>query len=319
MTMTVKRETRKFLEILFILFLFISVAYSQGKIHNDKTFPILKGPYLGQKPPGLTPVIFAPDIISTGEREMCVWFVPGGKELYFVRSINSRRTIFCMKEENGHWTSPEVVPFSGKHDDGEFGLSYSGNKMAIASIRPSDNENTIIGFVDIWITVRNGSEWSKPVNPGYPINTKDKDIYPTFSMAGDLYFTSDRDGHSHIYLSRYINEEYSQPVKLNNSINSEYHDFDSVVAPDDSYMIFCSLRKADNYGSSDLYISFRKQDGSWTKAKNMGKNINTSYGSYCPSISPDGNYIFFMSMRSGSGDIYWMDARIIEELRTNKF
>lgn len=280
--MTLKRKTWKALQILLILSLFISVTYSRERIHNDKTFPIQKGPYLGQKPTGLTPVIFAPGIISTSVREMCVWFVPGGKELYFVRRINSRRTIFCMKEENGYWTSPEIFPFSGKHDDGEFGLSYDGNKMAIASKRPSDNENKVIGFVDIWITVRNGVEWSKPVNPGYPINTKDKDIYPTFSITGDLYLTSDRDGQSHIYLSRFINGKYSEPVKLNNSINSEYHDFDQVVAPDDSYMIFCSSRKVDNYGSSDLYVSFRKQDGSWAKAKNMGKNINTNYGAYCP-------------------------------------
>lgn len=301
--------------LILVLSFFISVTYSQEKIHSDKTLPILKGPYLGQKPPGLAPVIFAPGIISTDVREMCIWFVPGGKELYFVRTIDSRRTILCMKEENGYWTLPKVVPFSGKYDDGEFGLSYDGNKMAIASIRPSDYENKVIGFVDIWITVRDGNEWSKPVNPGYPINTKDKDIYPTFSKTGDLYFTSDRDGHSHIYLSRYINGEYSQPVKLNNSINSENHDFDPVVAPDDSYMIFCSLRKVGNYGSSYLYISFRKQDGFWTKAKNMGENINTSNSVYCPSISPNGNYIFFMSMRSGSGDIYWMDARIIEQFK----
>jgi Tol biopolymer transport system component len=80
-------------------------------------------------------------------------------------------------------------------------------------------------------------------------------------------------------------------------------------------MIFCSLRKEDNYGRSDLYVSFRKQDGSWTRAKNPGKNVNTSFGAYCPSISPDGKYIFFQSERSGNGDIYWMDAKIIDKLR----
>lgn len=276
---------------------------------------IPSGSYLGQNPPGMEPEIFAPGIISTDDREMCIWFVSDGRELYFVRKINSKRAILYMKEEDGCWTAPEVVPFSGKHDDGEFGLSYNGNNMAIASIRPSDEENKAMGHVDIWLTSRNNSNWSTPINPGYPINTKDKDIYPTFSIAGDLYFTSDRDGNSDIFLSRYINGKYSQPVKLNHSINSEYHDFDSVVAPDDSYMIFCSSRKRDNHGSSDLYISFRNQDGFWTKAKNMGNTINTHYGCFCPSISPDGNYIFFMSMRSGSGDIYWMDAKIIDQLR----
>jgi hypothetical protein len=39
---------------------------------ND--FPKLTGPYLGQKPPGMKPEIFAPGIVSTGmyERDMAV-------------------------------------------------------------------------------------------------------------------------------------------------------------------------------------------------------------------------------------------------------
>jgi hypothetical protein len=311
----------EFPEILFFIFLFtfITAVYSQEEIHKNKAFPILKEPYLSQKPPGLNPKIFAPGIISTDVCEMCIWFTPGGRELYFVRGKRFNRTIFCMKMENGLWTFPQVVPFSGKYSDGEFGLSYDGNKMAIASTRPSDKKNRAMGRVDIWITTRNGTEWSNPVNPGYPINTKSREIYPSFSITGDLYFTSDRTGNSDIYLSRYINGTYSQPVKLNLSINTEYHhNFDPVVAPDDSYMIFGSNGRRDGFGSSDLYVSFRKQDGSWSRAKNLGKNINTSYGAYCPSISPDGKYIFFQSKKTGNGDIYWMDAKVIENLRIKK-
>ena len=44
--------------ILFsILFVFSSHA-------QQDDFSVLKGPYLGQKPPGLVPEIFAPSIVS---------------------------------------------------------------------------------------------------------------------------------------------------------------------------------------------------------------------------------------------------------------
>jgi hypothetical protein len=46
-------------------------------------FPIVKDPYLGQKPPGMTPEIFAPYIISTGLSEATCAFAPGGDEIIY--------------------------------------------------------------------------------------------------------------------------------------------------------------------------------------------------------------------------------------------
>ena len=45
----------------------------------------------------------------------------------------------------------------------------------------------------------------------------------------------------------------------------------------------------------------------------MGPTINSEETEYGPMLSPDGKYLFFTSTRSGDGDIYWMDAAIIEE------
>jgi hypothetical protein len=68
-------------------------------------------------------------------------------------------------------------------------------------------------------------------------------------------------------------------------------------------------------GKGDLYISFKKGDGSWTTLKNMGKRINSEYTDYCPMLSPDGKYFFFTSTRTGHGDIYWVSVKIIEALK----
>ena len=68
----------------------------------------------------------------------------------------------------------------------------------------------------------------------------------------------------------------------------------------------------------DLYISFRKKDDSWTVPENMGKAVNTSSSELRPYVTPDGKYLFFTSDRpnsKGIGNIYWVDAKIIEELR----
>ncbi len=50
---------------------------------ND-AFPVLRGPYLGQKPPGMTPVILALGVISTGYHEDGgPAFTPDLSEIYF--------------------------------------------------------------------------------------------------------------------------------------------------------------------------------------------------------------------------------------------
>jgi hypothetical protein len=126
-------------------------------------FPVLKGKYLGQKPPGLSPEIFAPGIISTSEEEMCISFIPGAKELYFSRRIGSNRTILSMIEKNGVWIPPKVTEFSGKYDDAEFTISHDGKKIAFISLRPFDQRNNPLKYFDIWIVERTGEKWGKPV------------------------------------------------------------------------------------------------------------------------------------------------------------
>jgi hypothetical protein len=50
-------------------------------------FPKLTGPYLGQKPPGMTPIIFAPGSVSTERTEFGNAFSPDGGEFYFTRFL----------------------------------------------------------------------------------------------------------------------------------------------------------------------------------------------------------------------------------------
>jgi hypothetical protein len=74
----------------------------------------------------------------------------------------------------------------------------------------------------------------------------------------------------------------------------------------------------------------------------MGERVNGKGGENCQILSPCGKYLFYTSRRykdrkikpfvtyddiltswtepqNGLGDIYWIDARIIEELRQKQF
>ena len=64
-----------------------------------------------------------------------------------------------------------------------------------------------------------------------------------------------------------------------------------------------------------ISVHFKKEDGTWTVAKNMGDTINTKTTDYAASLSPDGKYFFYTSNSKGSSDIYWVSSKIIENLR----
>jgi Tol biopolymer transport system component len=125
-------------------------------------------------------------------------------------------------------------------------------------------------------------------------------------------------GGSDIYRSEYGSGQYKKPENLGRAINTEANEGDVCVAPDESFLIVSSSGRPDSYGKGDLYISIRQKDGSWSYAENMGETINSSETEYCPMLSPDGKYLFFTSRKSGNGDIYWVDARSIQNLRQKK-
>jgi hypothetical protein len=64
------------------------------------------------------------------------------------------------------------------------------------------------------------------------------------------------------------------------------------------------------FGRGGLHISYRKEDGTWTDAKSLGKAFERAI---CPYVSPDGKYLFYLVMGRGYNDVYWVDARVLKE------
>jgi hypothetical protein len=328
--------------LFFVMLIFSPGGFSLEGKQNSQEFPVLKGEYLGQKPPGMKPELFAPGIISTGCGEGCAAFTPDGKEFYFILQGKPNHIIMFMKQLHDQWTEPRIVPFSGRYNDVEVTLSPGGNKLFFPSRRPLEENGEPKKESDIWVVERTSTGWGIPKNLGPHINSDKQEAYPSLSGKGNLYFSSNREGGKggwDIYMSKLVKDHYTNPLNIGSPINTRANEWDAFLAPDESYIIFGSEGRDDGYGGSDLYISFRKEDGAWTKAINMGEDINSNRFEICPSVSPDGKYIFFTSLKTsfksysekpftyselierlnrpgnGASDIYWLDAKIIEQLK----
>jgi len=279
----------------------------------------LHGRYMGQDPPGETPLVFAPGVVSTDRRELNSVFTPDGNEFYFSYSQGGGSyTIMVMRQVDGRWTEPEAASFNGEYSNVDMALSHDGRQIFFGTNRPPSGTGQPPGGFDIWVAEREGSRWGEPRTLGEIVNGGEHQIYPTAARDGTLYFQARRPegyGGSDVYRSALIDGAYRIPENLGPAINSEHNEGDVLIAPDQSFMVVSVSGRADSLGSGDLYVSFRGADGTWTPLENMGAPINTESLEYCPMLSPDGRYLFFTSARSGTGDIYWVDASVIEALR----
>ncbi len=268
--------------------------------------------YLGQKPPGVIPEKFAPDLISMPfEYEFGSTFSRDGKEFFYGVNVAGKAETRYSQWVDGKWTKPEVIL---SHET--FGYNdpmLSRDEMKLYFISDQAITGDLQKDYDIWYVDRSGGSWSEPINAGPMINTESNEYYISFTASGTMYFASNTDAppgkgnNFDIYKSAFEGGQFQKAVKL--PFNSEYYEADVFVAPDESYVIFAA-EKPEGLGRGDLYISFQV-NGNWSTPQNMGEPINDLGHQLCPFVTGDGKYFFFTSNQ----DIYWVGSEILEQYR----
>jgi Tol biopolymer transport system component len=298
------------------------------------TQPTASGPWLGQEPPGTEPSPF----IATALAERDTAWTPDGRQLFYSVNERNRGVILTRHEGADGWSSPEFAAFSGEHPDLEPFVTADGAWLVFISKRPLPGEAEP-GDWNIWRLPRVGDGWGAAEPLLEPVNSGHQEFYPSLTISGDLYFTSDRPGGlggEDIWRAEWTGDGWAEPEDLGPAVNSPGPEFNSLIAPDGSWLIFGSVREGD-VGGGDMHIAFRGPDGEFLPSVNMGAPINSTALDYCPALSPDGSIFFFTSSRvpaggpepasfadlenlmagpaNGRDNIWWMSAEAIEVLR----
>jgi ankyrin repeat protein/Tol biopolymer transport system component len=294
----------------------IALLEKAGCDRGPQQFPLLKGKYLGQKTPGEKPEVFALGIVSTYMHEHSSPAIsPDGKSLYWAPTWKG--PIRYTEIRDGKWTAPRNVPFTSESGDGEPAFSPDGSKLFFTSYRPL-NKDDKSGKENIWLIEKNAAGWSDPKPAGSAIN--DYHLHWMFSLTAnhDLCFASNRAGgmgQKDIYISRLKDGIYQQAENLGDAVNTSNHEGSPYISPDESYLLFDRIVQNGTNSQSDLFISYKMGDGSWSPAQALQAPINSDEEwEWMPIVSPDQNYLFYIAGNVGNNDIFWVKTTFIEKL-----
>lgn len=168
---------------------------------------------------------------------------------------------------------------------------------------------------DVWVSQRQANgDWGAPVNLGPPVNNAGDNAVLGISANGrTLYLLNSYledgtmvEGFSKSFLTR---NGWSFPVTF--YIDDHYNDqrpknTEMTISPDEKVIIL-SVQRRDTRGSKDLYVSFRKNNSSWTAPVNLGSVVNTPDYEGAPFLAADNKTLYFTSTGHrgyGSGDIF---------------
>ena len=264
--------------------------------------------YFGMTPPGNTPEVFAPGILSLeGRREKDLAISPDGDEVFFMSGDHFPGNIIMHMEKSGDtWSEADTAFFSKDCNATRPYFSPDGQYLYFSSNRGKSNSYDF----SIWRIKKEADSWSAPESVIDMGGGSIIELDPKITVNA-LYFIVEGNPNTFmdIYKAEIIDDEFSDPVKVDNPISIQDFEDGLYVDKTGEYMIFLTGRS----GECDSYIAYRKDDGTWTNPKDIGSVLgcNTIW------VSPDEEYFFIYDI---DYDIYWMSAgNLIDSLQHTNF
>ena len=203
--------------------------------------PLPHGLYLGQQPPGSTPVPFAPGLITSAGWEYGGTFSPDLEEFYFIREVDAdtdpRQEFVVYRRTDAGWQETVISPRVGQPF-----ISPDGKTMHLGRRYKK----------------RSGDGWSEIKPLGAPFD--DMPIMRLTASEAGTYFLDEpgTDGDGIVRYSRLIDGQHETPRPLPKEINTGTWNAHPFVAPDESYLIWDG-RRDGGYGCL-LYTSDAADD-----------------------------------------------------------
>jgi len=170
--------------------------------------------------------------------------------------------------------------------------------------------DTVIFYKDnkLWYSTNIDGELSEPIVFPEQINRSFYQPHGVFSPDGKyfVFSSADKDIQIDLFVVEVLeNGGWSEPIRLNNKINTPYKEDSPFFAEDGNILYFSSTRPG-GFGRYDIYKT-EMIDGDWAAPINLGAPMNSSGEDIFFNYNEDGETGFLSSNRGGgegSMDIY---------------
>ena len=192
--------------------------------------------------------------------------------------------------------------------NGDFGMSFYGDKVAFASLRNA--ENPAYGwndkpYLDLFSAEVSDKGLLTKVEP-FPkeINTKTHESSATFSADGKImYFNRTNDKKVDVGTEKFASVKIFRAEfkdgKWENvtavPFSSDNYSTEHPVLSKDGKKLYFSSDMPGSVGSFDIYVVDVNEDGTFGTPQNMGTTINTIHREQFPYISDNGTILYFAS------------------------
>ena len=226
---------------------------------------------------------------------------------------------------NGAFTY-KLVMMSKNKTNGDFGISFYGDKVVFASLRNA--ENAAYGwnerpYLDLFSATVNNEGQLTNVEP-FPeeINTKTHESSAVFtSDLQTMYFnrTGDKQvqiGNERFATVKLFKAEFKEGKWTNVTMlpfSSDEYSVEHPALSKDGKQLFFASDMLGTIGSMDIFVVDINEDGTYSQPRNLGETINTKQREQFPFIADDGSLYFASDGHQGHGNLdIFMSYKISE-------
>ena len=214
--------------------------------------------------------------------------------------------IFMSQMVDGSWTTASLVSELSRKakNDAVIGASADGNELYV--YRGKKNRG------DIYVSEKKNGEWKSPKPFSSKINSRDFEGSVFVTPGNDsIFFISSNEELTHggkdiFFSSKDKKGKWRDPANLGSILNTKY-DESGVFLTSDRNEIYFSSKGHNTMGGYDIFRSVKRSDGTWSDPVNLGYPVNTPDDDIFFSLSPDGKYGYYSTIREGgmgARDIY---------------
>lgn len=211
------------------------------------------------------PLLFS-RILNSKYNEGQLSFSPDQNTVYFTRTIKDNSSEYKLykaileEDSHGNWINQELLSINkeGVSIENPF-VNNTGDKLYFSANMPDS-----IGKFDLYVsTINEDGTLGNPENLGDLVNTPFDDKYPSLSKDGKyLYFSSkghDNIGGFDVFVSKILENEYTEPRNLGRTINSPYNEIAYFLAAKNKGYVSSDRQSKNSRHSYDLYTAVNNE------------------------------------------------------------